>query len=314
MASDAASPTDSGIVSAGTLAIQIPKPNGQSTSHTAADISRAAFHSGLTMADVPFLDDSMPAIERQIVELVTAELIWDALGESVKTLPHRTVSSQETDDHVTELVPSSPVTSSFTAVAKVIPPRSLSLDRPSKRAGPFSLPVSSVHIMNRHSTTPASPTSIQPRRLSDAIIGSSSKFEVSHSEPSPSSLTIDGSSKLKKEFSAIRKRRDDEKPSVGTKVAEGHANFVLMYDMLTGLRIAVSRCVAKPHRDLRPSDFRAKHKLTFDIMGNELTPSSKYDFKFKDYAPWVFRYIREHFKIEAADYLVLDTDMFGPLT
>lgn len=38
--------------------------------------------------------------------------------------------------------------------------------------------------------------------------------------------------------------------------------------------------------------------------GNELTPSSKYDFKFKDYAPWVFRHLREDFHIDASDYLV----------
>jgi hypothetical protein len=28
-------------------------------------------------------------------------------------------------------------------------------------------------------------------------------------------------------------------------------------------------------------------------VGNELTPSAKYDFKFKDYAPWVFRDLRD---------------------
>lgn len=38
--------------------------------------------------------------------------------------------------------------------------------------------------------------------------------------------------------------------------------------------------------------------------GNELTPGVKYDFKFKDYAPWVFRNLREKFHIDAADYLV----------
>jgi len=38
--------------------------------------------------------------------------------------------------------------------------------------------------------------------------------------------------------------------------------------------------------------------------GNEMTPSSKYDFKFKDYAPWVFRSLRKHFHIDASDYLV----------
>lgn len=38
--------------------------------------------------------------------------------------------------------------------------------------------------------------------------------------------------------------------------------------------------------------------------GNELTPGVKYDFKFKDYAPWVFRHLRERFRVDAADYMV----------
>jgi hypothetical protein len=36
-----------------------------------------------------------------------------------------------------------------------------------------------------------------------------------------------------------------------------------------------------------------------------MTPSSKYDFKFKDYAPWAFRDIREIFHIDPAEYLVI---------
>lgn len=41
-----------------------------------------------------------------------------------------------------------------------------------------------------------------------------------------------------------------------------------------------------------------------DRTGDELTPGAKYDFKFKDYAPWVFRHLREQFGIDPADYLV----------
>jgi 1-phosphatidylinositol-4-phosphate 5-kinase len=45
--------------------------------------------------------------------------------------------------------------------------------------------------------------------------------------------------------------------------------------------------------------------MSFDIVGNELTPSAKYDFKFKDYAPWVFRSLREEvFRLDPADYLL----------
>ena len=35
-----------------------------------------------------------------------------------------------------------------------------------------------------------------------------------------------------------------------------------------------------------------------------MTPSARYDFKFKDYAPWVFRELREHFHLDPADYLL----------
>lgn len=46
-------------------------------------------------------------------------------------------------------------------------------------------------------------------------------------------------------------------------------------------------------------------------MGNELTPSAKYDFKFKDYAPWVFRELREdHFSLDPADYLLSLTSKY----
>jgi len=45
-----------------------------------------------------------------------------------------------------------------------------------------------------------------------------------------------------------------------------------------------------------PSDFHS--------AGNELVPSAKYDFKFKDYAPWVFRHLRALFRLDPADYLM----------
>ena len=38
--------------------------------------------------------------------------------------------------------------------------------------------------------------------------------------------------------------------------------------------------------------------------GNELSPAAKHDFRFKDYAPWVFRHLRALFHLDPADYLV----------
>ena len=56
-------------------------------------------------------------------------------------------------------------------------------------------------------------------------------------------------------------------------------------------------------RPLTPEDFNAAHKMSFDIVGNELTPSATYDPKFKDYAPC--RSLREeNFRLHPADYLL----------
>ncbi|KAG5338292.1 hypothetical protein C0989_007714 [Termitomyces sp. Mn162] len=110
---------------------------------------------------------------------------------------------------------------------------------------------------------------------------------------------------------ALTRSHEEETVTVGNIIGEGHVNYVLMYNMLTGIRIGVSRCQAKIKRPLTPDDFQAKHKYSFDIIGNELTPSAKYDFKFKDYAPFVFRSLREdYFHLDPADYLLSLTSKY----
>lgn len=91
---------------------------------------------------------------------------------------------------------------------------------------------------------------------------------------------------------------------VGTRVSEGHENFVTAYNMLTGIRVAVSRCNAKNDRPLTEKDFSSVEEMSFDLNGTGTTAASKYDFRFKDYAPWVFRHLRELFKLDPADYLM----------
>ncbi|KAI4798312.1 SAICAR synthase-like protein, partial [Aureobasidium sp. EXF-8846] len=116
---------------------------------------------------------------------------------------------------------------------------------------------------------------------------------------------------IKQKRANKRKRdEDDERVVVGTKVDQNHVNWVTAYNMLTGIRFCVSRTNAKIDRDLTDADFDAKHKFSFDITGNELTPSAKYDFKFKDYAPWVFRHLRHNFGLDPADYLVSLTSKY----
>ncbi|KAK5172882.1 Phosphatidylinositol-4-phosphate 5-kinase [Saxophila tyrrhenica] len=103
---------------------------------------------------------------------------------------------------------------------------------------------------------------------------------------------------------------DEDRVLVGTKVAEGHANYETAYNMLTGIRFTVSRTQAKLDRPLNIEDFDTKHKFSFDVGGGELTPATKYDFKFKDYAPWVFRELRNKFHIHPADYIMSLTSKF----
>ncbi|CAO2656451.1 Nn.00g052540.m01.CDS01 [Neocucurbitaria sp. VM-36] len=138
---------------------------------------------------------------------------------------------------------------------------------------------------------------------------------------------------IRQKRASKRKRKeddDDDRVVVGTKVDQNHVNWVTAYNMLTGIRFTVSRTNAKMDRELTDADFDAKHKFSFDMYvpagfpffvkvlwefnfastGNELTPSAKYDFKFKDYAPWVFRHLRSTFKLDPADYLVSLTSKY----
>lgn len=72
---------------------------------------------------------------------------------------------------------------------------------------------------------------------------------------------------------------------MGNLIGQDHANYVLMYNMLTGIRIGVrphlmrdlsdsvqvSRCQAKVKRPLTDEDYTARHKFSFDMY---VVPSS----------------------------------------
>lgn len=77
-------------------------------------------------------------------------------------------------------------------------------------------------------------------------------------------------------------KEDENRVLVGNLIGEDHVNYVLMYNMLTGIRIAVSatlvcmntthrpfrqvsRCQAKIKRPLTDDDFTARHKYSFDM-------------------------------------------------
>lgn len=74
----------------------------------------------------------------------------------------------------------------------------------------------------------------------------------------------------RKAFRRLSRRRNDDNDEedrvlFGTRIAEGHRNYILMYNMLTGIRIAVGRVSAKIDRPLTENDFDAAHKLAFDV-------------------------------------------------
>ncbi|PZD45076.1 MSS4, Phosphatidylinositol-4-phosphate 5-kinase [Pyrenophora tritici-repentis] len=161
-----------------------------------------------------------------------------------------------------------------------------------------------------------SPTTPHRRRGSMSLVRRTTRSI--HSDMPPEDVHQDDEAArwaehIRQKRASKRKRKEDEDEDrvvVGTKVDQNHVNWVTAYNMLTGIRFTVSRTNAKMDRELTDADFDAKHKFSFDITGNELTPSAKYDFKFKDYAPWVFRHLRNTFKLDPADYLVSLTSKY----
>lgn len=157
-----------------------------------------------------------------------------------------------------------------------------------------------------------SPTSAGPvgRRASFGVVRRNTRSLHSDNMPRDEVVPDDDALRWAEAYRQKRAKKkkkeelDDDRVLVGTKVDENHANWVTAYNMLTGIRVSVSRTNAKLDRPLSDADFEAKQKSTFDIAGNELVPSAKYDFKFKDYAPWVFRHLRALFRLDPADYLM----------
>ena len=98
----------------------------------------------------------------------------------------------------------------------------------------------------------------------------------------------------------------------GHRIDEGDVNFNIVYDMLTGIRYTVSsrlkhaeKHTAQQHA-LTSRDFTFSSKLIFDRKGSEPLQDSiltQYEFKFKDYAPRVFKELRRTFGIDEREYL-----------
>jgi len=106
------------------------------------------------------------------------------------------------------------------------------------------------------------------------------------------------------------KRRIDKhiKPQ-GNPIDIKHQQYWLTYGMMLGIRTTVGK--ESSNDRLIPHDFAYKESFRFPpqggrTMGKVVTPPHKLPrtFKFKDYAPAVFKCIRSHFGLSQADYLL----------
>eukprot|EP01006_Ploeotia_vitrea_P038174 TRINITY_DN66218_c13_g2_i1.p1 TRINITY_DN66218_c13_g2~~TRINITY_DN66218_c13_g2_i1.p1 ORF type:complete len:571 (-),score=303.10 TRINITY_DN66218_c13_g2_i1:220-1932(-) len=75
--------------------------------------------------------------------------------------------------------------------------------------------------------------------------------------------------------------------------------------MMLGIRTATGLVESKPAHELSMVDFEYTDHYRFPSEGTRVTPAhSGRDFKFKDYAPYVFRDLRERWGIEPQDYIM----------
>jgi 1-phosphatidylinositol-4-phosphate 5-kinase len=105
-------------------------------------------------------------------------------------------------------------------------------------------------------------------------------------------------------------KADDLYNIPGQEIFENHENYAIVYDLVTGIRFSVSRCSKVPNK-ISDDNFKQVVKLIFNREGNTQAPPTKYEFKFKDYAPDVFRELRSTFNVNQADYLMSLNDEIG---
>lgn len=119
-----------------------------------------------------------------------------------------------------------------------------------------------------------SPTSTTPgggRRASLSLVRRNTRSmhsEFPRDEAYPDEDAMRWAEAYRQKRASKRKKKeeeDDDRVLVGTKVDEKHANWVTAYNMLTGIRVSVSRTNAKLDRPLTDADFEAKQKSTFDM-------------------------------------------------
>lgn len=107
-------------------------------------------------------------------------------------------------------------------------------------------------------------------------------------------------------------KKDTRKSYVKGKVIDGrHELYTLSIAVMLGVRTSIARTntiIASSDRKklLTPQDFMAEEKYEFSPKGSATTPPHKlsHTFKFKDYAPVAFAYLRRMFGVNEFDFLL----------
>jgi 1-phosphatidylinositol-4-phosphate 5-kinase len=142
------------------------------------------------------------------------------------------------------------------------------------------------------------PASALPAPKNDKAKKPSKKKSYASETDSDNDLAASAGKEISRKGS--KKRRNKHK-----KIHRDHPEFELTYDMMLGIRTTVGMSESKPLRDLTVADFAEEARLPFRSEGSSLTPAhSMRDFKFKDYAPEVFRHLRQRFGIQPVEYII----------
>jgi len=107
-------------------------------------------------------------------------------------------------------------------------------------------------------------------------------------------------------------KKEKRKSYVKGKVIDGrHELYTLSIAVMLGVRTSIARTntiIASSDRKkvLTPQDFMAEEKYEFSPKGSAMTPPHKlsHTFKFKDYAPVAFAYLRRMFGVNEFDFLL----------
>ena len=104
--------------------------------------------------------------------------------------------------------------------------------------------------------------------------------------------------KYKKDYS--------EAPAIGNAIETNTKSYDRIYGMLLGIRIHAGRISANEPQPLNDSHFNEYEKIDIPREGNHYAPAhhGNYDYKFKTYAPNVFRHLRLFFGISDEEYLM----------